>query len=225
MMRRGIGRVGRPRLVGTMARTAVIAGTATAVSGGVRRRQDAKAQAQADEYQQDVDQAAAQQAAPPPPPPPPAAAPRRLPPAGGMHRGEHQSAQGARPAEGSGDPLRGGVRGQEGPDPRTLTARRRVTPFRDKRSISQSARGQGRASSSPMGSRMWKKRSLQWSVRWRGRRSQAGGQGPLVHGVDVVDVEDHSPPDRLPRHPRVGGLQVQVAVARPEAAEGLSPPP
>ena len=36
MMRR---RVGRPGLVGTMARTAVVAGTATAVSGGVARRQ------------------------------------------------------------------------------------------------------------------------------------------------------------------------------------------
>ncbi len=66
MMRRGIGRVGRPRLVGTMARTAVIAGTATAVSGGVRSRQAAKAQAQEQEYQE------AQPAAPPPPPPPPA---------------------------------------------------------------------------------------------------------------------------------------------------------
>lgn len=45
MMRR---RVGRPGLVGTMARTAVIAGTATAVSGGVARRQQAKAQQAAD---------------------------------------------------------------------------------------------------------------------------------------------------------------------------------
>ncbi|WP_028660834.1 SHOCT domain-containing protein [Nocardioides insulae] len=34
-----IGRVGRPGLIGTMARTAVISGTATAVSGGVARRQ------------------------------------------------------------------------------------------------------------------------------------------------------------------------------------------
>jgi hypothetical protein len=34
-----IGRVGRPGLVGTMARTAVVAGTATAVSGNVQRRQ------------------------------------------------------------------------------------------------------------------------------------------------------------------------------------------
>ena len=37
-------RMGRPGLVGTMARTAVIAGTATAVSGGVARRQQGKAE-------------------------------------------------------------------------------------------------------------------------------------------------------------------------------------
>ena len=57
-------RMGRPGLVGTMARTAVIAGTATAVVGGVHNRQEQKA-------------AAAQQAQAPqaPPPPPPAAAP------------------------------------------------------------------------------------------------------------------------------------------------------
>ena len=34
-------RMGRPGLMGTMARTAVIAGTATAVSGGMRNRQQA----------------------------------------------------------------------------------------------------------------------------------------------------------------------------------------
>ena len=45
MMRRGVGRGGRPGLVGTMARTAVIAGTATAVSGNVARRQGARAEA------------------------------------------------------------------------------------------------------------------------------------------------------------------------------------
>jgi len=54
-------RMGRPGLVGTMARTAVIAGTATAVSGGVRNRQEQKA-------------VAAQQAQAAPPPPPPAEA-------------------------------------------------------------------------------------------------------------------------------------------------------
>lgn len=77
-------RMGRPGLAGTMARTAVIAGTATAVSGGVRNRQEASAQqaadAQADQQQQAAlqQQAAADQAAqaaaaqPPPPPPAPA---------------------------------------------------------------------------------------------------------------------------------------------------------
>ena len=43
MRRRG------PGLVGTMARTAVIAGTATAVSGNVARRQQGRANAKADE--------------------------------------------------------------------------------------------------------------------------------------------------------------------------------
>ncbi len=54
MMRRGIGRVGRPGLVGTVARTAVVAGTATAVVGGVSRHQQAKAQQEQDAaaYQQ-----------------------------------------------------------------------------------------------------------------------------------------------------------------------------
>ena len=49
-------RMGRPGIVGTMARTAVVAGTATAVAGGVSRRQAGKAQAHEQE-------AAAQQAA------------------------------------------------------------------------------------------------------------------------------------------------------------------
>ena len=53
-------RVGRPGLVGTAARTAVIAGTATAVSGRVQRRQMSRGQQEAAEQQQ--------QAAPPPPP-------------------------------------------------------------------------------------------------------------------------------------------------------------
>lgn len=72
--RRGVGRVGRPSLVGTAARTAVIAGTATVVAGKVSGAQQAKAQqaAQADAMQQ---QAAADAAAPAMPPPPPAAPP------------------------------------------------------------------------------------------------------------------------------------------------------
>lgn len=69
MRRRGMMRGGRPGLVGTMARTAVVAGTATAVSGGVARRQQAKAGQQADA------QAYEQQQAQPAPAPAPAAAP------------------------------------------------------------------------------------------------------------------------------------------------------
>ncbi len=96
MMRR---RMGRPGLVGTMARTAVVAGTATAVVGGVNRHQQGKAQEEAtqdaaqqaafDSQQQlaemqqqmaqmqaqQAQQAAAASAAAPPPPPAPAAAP------------------------------------------------------------------------------------------------------------------------------------------------------
>lgn len=70
MMRRPV-RVGRPGLIGTAARTAVVAGTATAVSGKVSRRQQQKA----DEKQQEQLQAQQQQAAAQPPvaPPPPAA--------------------------------------------------------------------------------------------------------------------------------------------------------
>ena len=71
-------RMGRPGLVGTMARTAVIAGTATAVSGGVQRRQAERAElAEQQQQQQQWDQqqqwAAQQQAAAPAPAP--AAAP------------------------------------------------------------------------------------------------------------------------------------------------------
>ena len=71
MRRRGIGRRGRPGLAGTMARTAVVAGTATAVAGNVSRRQQQRAGAdQAAADQAAAEQAAAQQAAAPPPPPP-----------------------------------------------------------------------------------------------------------------------------------------------------------
>lgn len=60
-------RFGRPGLLGAMARTAVVAGTATAVSGRVQRRQAERGmqqQAAADAEQQAlVDQAAAQAAA------------------------------------------------------------------------------------------------------------------------------------------------------------------
>lgn len=89
MRRRGIGRIGRPTLIGTAARTAVVAGTASAVVGGMHNKQAAQAQTEAEAaaYRQQQEQAAleaqvqaqvaaqmaAQQAAPPPPPP--AAAP------------------------------------------------------------------------------------------------------------------------------------------------------
>ena len=65
MFRRGMGRVGRPGLVGLAARTAVVAGTATAVSGSVQRNQQAKA-AEAADAQAYRDQQAAAQYAPPP---------------------------------------------------------------------------------------------------------------------------------------------------------------
>jgi Short C-terminal domain len=82
-------RMGRPGLVGTMARTAVVAGTATAVAGGVNRHQQGKQQAAATETaaqqaafdsQQQIAEMQAQMAAmqaqqaPPPAPPAPAAA-------------------------------------------------------------------------------------------------------------------------------------------------------
>jgi hypothetical protein len=69
-------RRGRPGLVGTMARTAVVAGTATAVAGGVQRRQAGRADAAAQEQMQEMQAQQAQAA-----PPPPAAAPAA--PAGG----------------------------------------------------------------------------------------------------------------------------------------------
>ena len=94
MMRRPMARrpMGRGGLLGTAARTAVVAGTATAVVGGVSRHQQGKAeqaaQAQAyqDEQQAAATQAAAQQAAaeqaaaapPPPPAPDPVAEIQRL---------------------------------------------------------------------------------------------------------------------------------------------------
>lgn len=76
-------RFGRPGLIGMAARTAVVAGTATAVSGGVARHQQAKANQQYEAQQYEAQQqqaamdaaaqqavarqAAAQAAAPPPP--------------------------------------------------------------------------------------------------------------------------------------------------------------
>jgi hypothetical protein len=77
-------RMGRPGLVGTMARTAVVAGTATAVAGGVQRRQAGRAQAAAQEQNEDLQmqemqaqlaELQSQQQAQAAPPPPAAAAP------------------------------------------------------------------------------------------------------------------------------------------------------
>jgi hypothetical protein len=86
MARRPVGRGG---LLGTAARTAVVAGTATAVVGGVSHRQQAKAEqaAQAQAYQDEqqaaamqaaAEQAAAQQAAAAPAAPDPVAEIQRL---------------------------------------------------------------------------------------------------------------------------------------------------
>ncbi|MCZ4077760.1 SHOCT domain-containing protein [Rhodococcus sp. H36-A4] len=61
----GRGRVGRPGLLGTVARTAVVAGTANATSNAMNRRRQSR------EEQQQA----------PPPPPPPIAAPASAPPA------------------------------------------------------------------------------------------------------------------------------------------------
>ena len=60
-------RRGRPGLVGMAARTAVVAGTATTVSGGVSRRQNARADEKADQQyaEQQMQQQQMQQAAPP----------------------------------------------------------------------------------------------------------------------------------------------------------------
>ncbi len=70
MRRRAVGRVGRPSLLGTAARTAVVAGTATAVVGGMSHHQAEKAQTQADAaaYQQQQQEAAMQQSQPAPAP-------------------------------------------------------------------------------------------------------------------------------------------------------------
>lgn len=54
-----IRRIGRPGLIGLAARTAVVAGTATAVSGHMQNKQQQKAQGQ---YEQEQYQAAQQQA-------------------------------------------------------------------------------------------------------------------------------------------------------------------
>jgi Short C-terminal domain len=59
-------RMGRPGLLGTAARTAVVAGTATAVVGGVHRHQEQKS---ADQQAADAQQPASQPPVPQPPAP------------------------------------------------------------------------------------------------------------------------------------------------------------
>ena len=59
-------RMGRPGLIGTMARTAVISGTATAVSGNVARRQQGRMQARQEQAYAEQQQAAQVQATPAP---------------------------------------------------------------------------------------------------------------------------------------------------------------
>ena len=67
-------RIGRPGLVGTMARTAVVAGTATAVSGSVAQRQNEKTQATTEQHAPPDGPTAEPMASAPTPPQP--AAPR-----------------------------------------------------------------------------------------------------------------------------------------------------
>lgn len=50
------GRIGRPGLIGLAARTAVVAGTATAVSGGMARRAQRRAQEQAENQAYEAEQ-------------------------------------------------------------------------------------------------------------------------------------------------------------------------
>jgi membrane protease subunit (stomatin/prohibitin family) len=66
MLRRPMVGRGRPSLLGTMARTAVVAGTASATVGAVNRHSQSKAQAAADEQaqQQPAQQQPATQPAP-----------------------------------------------------------------------------------------------------------------------------------------------------------------
>ena len=72
-----IRRAGRPGLLGTMARTAVVAGTATAVSGAVANHQHQRTVAQQEAAREQAQAASAQPMPvtpePPAPPAPPAA--------------------------------------------------------------------------------------------------------------------------------------------------------
>jgi Na+-translocating ferredoxin:NAD+ oxidoreductase RnfG subunit len=59
--------MGRPGLLGTVARTAVVAGTASAVAGGVSRHASQRAEEQGQDAAAQQQQAAAQQVPPPAP--------------------------------------------------------------------------------------------------------------------------------------------------------------
>lgn len=61
-------RMGRPGLIGMAARTAVVAGTATAVSGNVARRQQSRAEEKYEQHEYEVQQEAAAMAAAAPAP-------------------------------------------------------------------------------------------------------------------------------------------------------------
>ncbi|MGY0496926.1 SHOCT domain-containing protein [Nocardia sp. FBN12] len=63
------GRIGRPGLLGAVARTAVVAGTATATSNAVNRRGARRAAEQQAYAQQQAPAPPPPQQAPPPPPP------------------------------------------------------------------------------------------------------------------------------------------------------------
>jgi len=90
----GFRRMGRPGLLGLAARTAVVAGTASAVSGGMQRRQQQKSQEEqqqeawaAQQQQAQIDAAAAAAVAaqtPAAPVAPPLVAPAPAGPAGGV---------------------------------------------------------------------------------------------------------------------------------------------
>jgi len=67
-------RMGRPGLIGMAARTAVVAGTASAVSGNVARRQQGRAEAKNEQHQYELQQEAAAMAPPAPVAAPPAPA-------------------------------------------------------------------------------------------------------------------------------------------------------
>ena len=96
----------------TVARTAVVAGTATVVAGGVRRHQDPKSPRRSRPRRR---------------PRSPKSSTRKRPPcAGGRDvTGSDRTAQAARRAEGTRNPHRGRVRGGEGEDPRHVTPRSR----------------------------------------------------------------------------------------------------